>query len=125
MIFSRFPSTATGRRTAPARVAARWLGAASVLRLRACTVPTFVRTRFRAAQVEWHLAIVHSLLVARLAAEPLLSGAHWLGMARFALGTRCRTWRCHRRQQEKYPRHDANRTQRHPKRIGHRRVFSG
>jgi hypothetical protein len=99
--------------------------AASVLRLRACSIPTFVRTRFRAAQVEWHLAIVHSLLVARLAAEPLLTGADWLDMTRFALGTRCRTWRCQRRQQEKYPRHGANRRrQPHPKRMGHRRVFS-
>src|SRR5512133_2223271 len=81
--------------------------------------------RFRAAQVEWHLAIVDSLLVARLTAEPLFSGADWLDMIRFALGTRCRTWRCQRRQQEKYPRHDANRRrQPHPKQMKHRRVFS-
>src|SRR5438552_8706754 len=73
-----------------------------MLRLRAWSVAAAsVWTRFRAAQVEWHLTIVHPLLVARLAAEPLLSGADWLDMTRFALGTQCRTWRCQRSQQEK------------------------
>src|SRR5262249_2216005 len=92
-IFSRFSKHChLGANCACASCCVRWLGATSVLRLRACTVPTLVRTRFRAAQVEWHLAIVHPLLVTRLAAEPLLSGADRLDMARFVLGTRCRTW---------------------------------
>src|SRR5262249_32949252 len=96
----------------------------SVLRLHACAVVAFVRARFRTAQVGWHFAIVDPLLVARLAAEPLLGGAGWLGLARFAVGTRHRNGRCQRHQQEERPRHDVDRrTQHHPRRIGHRRGF--
>ena len=57
----------------------------SVLRL-GCAIAALVRARFVTAQVAWHLAIVDPLLVARLAAEPLLGGAGRLHVARFALG---------------------------------------
>jgi hypothetical protein len=42
---------------------------------RTCLVIAFVRPRFGTAPIEWHLAIVDPLLVARLGAEPLLPGA--------------------------------------------------
>jgi hypothetical protein len=55
----------------------------------ACAVAAFVRPRFRAAQVEWHLAIVDPLLVARLDAESLLGSAGRLVVAPYVLGKRC------------------------------------
>ena len=61
--------------------------AESVLCLGACAVAAVVRARFRTALVEGHLAIVDSLFVAGLAAEPLLGGAGRLDVARF-IGTR-------------------------------------
>ena len=54
----------------------------------ACAVAAFVRPRFRAAQVEWHLAIVDPLLVARLDAESLLGSAGRLVVAPYAIGKR-------------------------------------
>src|SRR5512132_713369 len=42
---------------------------------RACAVAAFVRPRFRTVLLGRHLAIVHPLLVAGLAAKPLLPGA--------------------------------------------------
>jgi hypothetical protein len=71
-----------------------------------------------------HLAIVDPLLVARLAAEPLLGGSSRLDVARFGVGARCRIGGCRRHQQEERPRHGANRgMQYHPRRIAHRRAF--
>ena len=61
--------------------------AESVLCLGACAVAAVVRARFRTALIEGHLAIVDPLLVAGLAAEPLLGGAGRLDVARF-IGTR-------------------------------------
>src|SRR5262245_52093205 len=99
--------------------------AASALRPRrprARAVATLVRARLRTAQVEWHLAIVDPLLVARLAAEPLLGGASRLDVARFAVGTRGGTGGCHHEQER--PRHHADRsTRHHARRIAHRRAF--
>ncbi|MGA9439481.1 MAG: hypothetical protein WBV76_14980, partial [Pseudolabrys sp.] len=40
-----------------------------------CCFAAIVRTRCRTAQVERNLAVVYTLLVAGLAAEPLLAGA--------------------------------------------------
>ena len=58
-----------------------------MLCLGACAVAAVVRARLRTALVEGHLAIVDSLFVAGLAAEPLLGGAGRLDVARF-IGTR-------------------------------------
>src|SRR5262249_59424035 len=97
----------------------------SVLRLHACAVVAFVRARFRTAQVGWHFAIVDPLLVARLAAEPLLGGAGWLGLARFAVGTRHRNGRCQRHQHEERPRTDVDRRTPHtPKQPLHQRQLT-
>src|SRR5215475_9732879 len=88
--------------------------AASALRprrLRARAVAALVRARFRTAQVERHLAIVDPLLVARLAPEPLLTGAIWLDIARFAVGPRDRTGGGHHEQER--PHHHADRSTRH------------
>src|SRR6266403_1129462 len=52
---------------------------------RACAVAAFVRPRFRTVQVGRHLAIVDPLLVARLAAKPLLRGLGRLDVPSFAL----------------------------------------
>jgi hypothetical protein len=90
----------------------------------AYAVAAFLRPGVRTAQVEWHLAIVDPLLVARLDAEPLLRGAGRLDVARFGVGTRYRTGRSQRHQQEERPRHDADwSTQHHLRPIGHRRAF--
>src|SRR5262245_8639218 len=91
-------------------------------RRRARAVAALVRTRLWTAQVEWHLAVVDPLLFARLAAEPLLAGAIWLDVARFAVGPRGRTGRGHHEQER--PRHHADRsTRHHARRIAHRRAF--
>src|SRR5262249_25354868 len=88
---------ASGRRQAPIptlqRPALEWprVGPVllSVLRLRACAVAAFVRTRLLTAQAGRHLAIVDPLLVARLAAKALLGGAGRLDVARLVFRRRC------------------------------------
>src|SRR5262245_56370896 len=54
---------------------------------RVCAVGALVRPRLRTTQVKRHLAIVEPLLVARLAAEPLLPGAGRLNVIGFPIGT--------------------------------------
>src|ERR671930_162229 len=78
----------------------------SAFRLHACTVAAFVRARFRTAQLGRYFAIVDTLSVARLAAEPLLGGADRLHVARFAVRTQCHIGcgQCH--QQDERPRHE-------------------
>jgi len=44
----------------------------------------FVRPRFETAPVEWHLATVYPLVVARLGAEPLLRGTSRLDVTGLA-----------------------------------------
>jgi hypothetical protein len=55
----------------------------------ACAVAPFIRPRFGTAPVEWHLAIVDPLLVARLDAKSLLGSAGRLVVAPYAVGKRC------------------------------------
>jgi hypothetical protein len=74
----------------------------------ACAIAAFVRPRFRTTQVDWNLAIVDPLFVARLDTEALLRGADRLAVARFAVGARYRTGSNQRHQQEEGPRHDAD-----------------
>src|SRR6516165_8235089 len=87
----RFRKVAAGRvlalRSHPNARGTQRTQAESVLCLSACAVAAVVRARLRTALVEGHLAIVDSLLVAGLAAEPLLGGAGRLDVARF-IGTR-------------------------------------
>jgi hypothetical protein len=52
-----------------------------------CFVVAFVRPRFGTAPIEWHLAIVDPLLVARLGAELLLPGASRLDLTVPAIST--------------------------------------
>src|SRR6516162_205230 len=83
----RFRKVAAGRvlalRSHPNARGTQRAQAESVLCLSACAVAAVVRARLRTALVEGHLAIVDPLLVAGLAAEPLLGGAGRLDVARF------------------------------------------
>ena|SRR5215831_1901575 len=94
----------------------------SARRAGAYAVPTSVWPRLRTAQGGRHLAIVDSLFVASLAAQPFLGGAGRFDAARFAVGTPCRIGRGQRHKKEKRPRNDAAwSTQHHRRRIGYRR----
>jgi hypothetical protein len=70
-----------------------------------------VRTRYWTAQIEGYLAIVYALLVARLAAEPLLASAGWLrlDLSRFALPIRASTRRDQANLQAESHRHSGER----------------
>jgi hypothetical protein len=49
----------------------------STLRICPHIIDAVVRTGFRTAQFERHIAIVNALLVSRFAANPLLAGQRW------------------------------------------------